>query len=224
MVNVEDRSKRNNLLAYIGNVQGSATTQEARARIMRSTARYIREGGGSAYNKENLNTLQFVNRPLSQSVKRRRYDDLFEDFIEFGYLDAEDINTKEDLQEQLSQALNRNPGFDRFKRKAPNRFDRMLSRLSARFFETSTVQGFLRDKKVEKLRPATAQRSEVFVPDQRRERFRRLVRDEQVQVFRVFDEQNRRQRIIFLDRAVMRFRDLNTGRFAPNPERLKNEQ
>lgn len=204
------REERGNLLAYIDNVRRNAK-REAREKISRAQVRYVMNGGTAAYNKQNINILQATNKTISLVVKKRRYDDLWEDFME--YLDEDAIYSKKDLREQLDEALGKNKNFEDWREKKPGSFNNMTSRLTEGLIATGRAQEFLQEKNVEQITPERSSLYEKQVKN--KEKFKSLVA--QRKLYRVFNEQRKEQQLVYKTNKT--WRDLNTGRFGTNPQK-----
>lgn len=211
-VPVEDRG---NLLKYIDNVRAAAR-KEVREKIGRAKIRYIRNSGGKNYNRENLNILEATSRPLSVVVRKRRYDDLFEDFME--YLDEDKLYEPQSLKEELTSLFDKNVRMEDFRRKNRSGYNKMISGLTSRFLATGKAQEYFDEKNVEQLSP---ERKTVYiskVKKKQRERWNELV--SQKKAYKIFNPRQKAIQLIYQD-AKDKYRDINTGRFAPRPSKLR---
>lgn len=208
---------RGNLLSYIDDVR-TAARKEVREKIGRAKIRYIRNSGGKNYNKENLNILEATSKPLSIVVKKRRYDDLFEDFME--YLDEDKLYEPNTLKDELKDLFDKNPRMDEFRRKNQKGYDGMVDSLSEKFLRTGKAQEFFDEKSVERLSP---ERKTVYISKvnkKQQPRWHDLVA--QKRAYKIFNPKIKELQLIYQDKQD-KYRDINSGRFAPRPSNLRKE-
>lgn len=204
------RENRGNLLAYIDNVRRNAK-REAREKISRAQARYVMNGGTGTYNKQNINILQATNKNISIVVKKRRYEDLWEDFME--YLDEDSIYSKKDLREQLEDALGNNKHFKEWREKKPGNFNNMTTRLTESLAATGRAQSFLEETNVEKITTTRATLYEKQVKN--KQKFKEFVA--KGEAWRVY---NRKKKINqFVYKQGKNWREIGTGQFSVNPQK-----
>lgn len=206
---------RGNLLAYIDNVRDAAR-KDVKEKIGRAKIRYLRNSGGKSYNKQNLNILEATSRPLTLVVKKRRYDDLFEDFME--YLDEDKLYSPDTLKDELRQLFDKSKRFDDFRERRVKNYTAMIDNLTDKFLATRRAQEYFDEKTVERLTPA---RSTVYtkrIKKKQQDKWQKLVGQEKA--YKIFNKQKKETQFIYEDKKA-RYRDINTGRFAPSPTTIR---
>lgn len=157
---------------------------------------------GSQFNK-----LEAINRKVGRAVKTSRYDDLFEDLMD--YMVAEDINTIEDYRQQLEEALSPKPSDKLFKE----------------LIKTNNAREFLEQKNIERATPGTAKRISEQFPINKRERIRKVIKERKT-VYRVRNQKTGRQELVYKSFFTIKkqkrevYRSALTGRFGTNPKKI----
>lgn len=228
------RKDRNKLTSYFDDLQRAIPSDEefngTRVNLKRVERAYVASGGGKQYDKQNISILQATERRLTKSektpvtrlIKRRRYDDLWEDFIEYGLVEKE-IRSADDLRSAVEDAVGRNRFWEEAISKSSgekrNRvlrnFRNAVTGLSRGFLGTRRVQEIIVENNVEKLKPTRATLFEKDVLAKRRERFKQLVRDGRA--YRVYRPTTKKYALVYQDKGG-RYRDFNTSKFTASPE------
>lgn len=212
------RNLRNNLINYGFFVSEYPDSPRDNQRFKQDMLKYVQRGGNSNYNKGSLASINSINPSLSLQIKKARYDDLFEDFVKSGYIDLDEIDSQEDLREELEKALSNNPAFSEFKGKTPRRFKSMANQFFRGMKESAGGKKF-----TSRRRTAVIINNDNFnsfesrVNQRQREKFKKLVNNNNA--INIFNKKTKGQQVIYKD-PMGRFRDINTGRYAPKPTQL----
>jgi len=200
------KEMRGNLLAYLVNIREGMKKEEIKDAIMKLETQVQQAGFKTTYNKENLARLSRVSGgvALAMAIRSRRYDDLFEDFME--YFDKNDVipKTPADLEPALDKVL-----FGKLAKSKQG--------LLRAFRQTKTAQEYFSQIASERVSKTRATLFRTRVPEQSRERYDELVKKKLV--YKIYNPRLKREQLIYEDKLKKRtaFRDFKTGRFAPNP-------
>lgn len=200
---------RGNLLAYLINIKEGQSKQSIRDRIEQVETQVAQSGMKVTYNKENLSRLSRVSGgvALAMAIRSRRYDDLFEDFME--YFDKNDVvpKTPAELEPALDKVL-----FGKLSKSKQG--------LLRAFRQTRSAQEYFSQTASQRISKTRAKLFENKIPAQSRDRYQQLV--EQKKVYKIFNDRLKTDQIVYEDRAKKRvvYRDFKTGRFAPNPIKI----
>jgi hypothetical protein len=210
------RNLRNNIISYANYVTNN--TPGRGRNFQDSLIQYLRENAASSYNRENIGTFERLNSELAVKIKKARYDDLFEDFVQSGYIDLSSIEGEDDLREALSQSLIKNKNLSKFKDSTPRKFQRMIKEFVAGMSDAKRAVKLLEEeRRAVMVNEDNKERYEDVVKKERRIKFERLVR--QNRVVGRYDAKTKKESVIYRDKKG-RYRDINSGAFVKQPRQL----
>lgn len=199
---------RSNSIAYAETVEGFNQGDR-----QKSIMQFIRAGGDATYDRTSQLIWNRVNPRLGKAISKSRYDDLFEDFVELGVLDIDDVKNPEDFRDTVEEALRNNTKFESFQNRNPSRFKGMVDKLAKQFLRTGRVVERAVASNVEELSELRAREVAKSFKEPRREKL--VGQAKKMELFRVFDEQKGEDRIVRKN-ARGRWYDVRTGGFISN--------
>lgn len=158
-------------------------------------------------------------RRVDKMVKAR-YDWLFDDLQRFTSIDAESIETKEDLRAFLEDTIGKSPAFQSMQRKAPRNYESSMRRAVENFWGVGKVDQVARTNVVE------------IVNTEKAKAFGFSFKDESKRQMLVEASKKNKLKLIRRDMLVLEAKDkrgrtyhydVRTGRRAKNPENLLRE-
>ncbi len=209
------RKQQSNLFSYFDFAKGKVKPEISR-RIEQTKIRAQMDGMTGQYNSENRAILRNVpnGRTLDKIFSRKRYEDIWENMIE--YEEIRDIKDPKKLEEGLTNLFNRG---------SKKNASRNASKLSREFLKTETVKEYFRQVNFEQVRPELVKSRlppRIRKDEARSKRISGFAK--QNNLFKIFNPRTNKEQLIFgakTKRNVLRYRDVETGRFAPNPLKVK---
>ena len=211
------RNLRNNLISYANYTVGKSDKEQES--FNRGLAKYLAQNGSAVYNRSNLDELSRINSKLALVIKKSRYDDLFDDFVNSGYIDIKTLDSEKGLREALKNSIEKNPNLKGFKDRTPRRFKTLVSEFVSGMVDTKRGTRIVQQER--KAVIVTTDNFEEYqrrVNERQQEKFRELVR--RSNAVAIFNKKIGREQLIYRDRK-QRYRDINTGRYAPRPSQLQ---
>ena len=210
------RQQRNNLITYANYVVGNSTTEKLS--YQQGLVKYLEQNASAVYNRQNLEDLSRINSSLAIAIKKSRYDDLFDDFVQSGYIDTDSLDSEDGLRQALTKSLEKNPNLKSYKDSTPRRFRNLVGDFLRGMLDTKQGTRIIQqERRAVLVTPDNFEEYQRRVNERQQEKFRDLVR--RSNAIAVYNKRLKREQLIYRDRK-RRYRDINTGRYAPRSSQL----
>jgi hypothetical protein len=173
-----------------------------------------------AFRNKNPNRVLRATAPrLAQRALKKRYDDLFDELISYFTKDKfDDVITDETLKDIIIEDLGE-------KRQLPRN---KTTGFAEGLVNSEHGRRWLTEHEIIRVKKKNYREAEKFVKEERRPIYRQKVGDG-AEVWQIVNEKHKIVQVIYKDMVFLkkkqaqqvRYRDFNTGRYGPNPNRMR---